>query len=133
MTSLHRRETSLSSKVYAYRRIKGNNETRRRLTGRDVRMGMQENGMKNGDPENDEKDILQQNNDIDMQDVTDRLNDYAVDDVPLELVEGLLPDEASRPKFDLDVDESMLMWKVRRMLHEEDYKKIFDNPRVGEV
>lgn len=59
--------------------------------------------------------------------------EQTVDELPLELVEGLLPDEASRPKFDLDVDESMLMWKVRRMLHEEDYKKIFDNPRVGEV
>lgn len=59
--------------------------------------------------------------------------EQAVDELPLELVEGLLPDGASRPKFDLDVDESMLMWKVRRMLHDEDYKKIFGNPRVGEV
>lgn len=63
----------------------------------------------------------------------DNDDEFTMDDVPIELVEGLLGDDASRPKFDLDVDESMLMWKVRRMLHKDDYKKIFDSPRIGEL
>lgn len=54
-------------------------------------------------------------------------------DIPVELAEGYLQEGGVRPKLDLDADEVMLMWKVRRMLHEEDYKRIFENPRVGEL
>lgn len=47
--------------------------------------------------------------------------------LPVELVEGYLDNAKVRPKIDLDADEYMLMWKLRKMLHEDDFKKIFDS------
>lgn len=52
--------------------------------------------------------------------------------LPMELVEGHLDNVRVGPKFDIDADEYMLMWKLRKMLHEDDFKKIFDGRRVGE-
>lgn len=53
------------------------------------------------------------------------------EEFPLELAEGYLDDECGRPRFDLDADEKMLVFKLQRALHKDDYKRIFDNPRVG--
>lgn len=56
------------------------------------------------------------------------------EDVPLELIDGVLDNARIRPKIDLDANEYMLMWKLRRMLHEDDFKRIFDqkNRRIGD-
>lgn len=63
----------------------------------------------------------------------DDVSDEVPDEVPVELAEGFMKDDLTRPRFDLDADENMLMWKVRRMLHQDDYKHIFDNRAVGEL
>lgn len=65
-------------------------------------------------------------------------NDDAKDDgeeVPLELVDGLLENARVRPKIDIDANESMMMLKLRRMLHEDDFNRIFDkrDSRIGEL
>lgn len=56
-------------------------------------------------------------------------------DIPLELSEGYLENTDIRPKIDIDADEDMLMWRLRRMLHKDDFKRIFDsrNSRIGEL
>jgi len=40
-----------------------------------------------------------------------------------------------RPRIDMDADEAVLLMKLRRMLHEDDFKRIFDakNRRIGEL
>lgn len=55
--------------------------------------------------------------------------------LPVELVDGYLDNAKVRPKIDIDADEYMLMWKLRKMLHEDDFKKIFDpkSRRIGEL
>lgn len=64
----------------------------------------------------------------------DELDEVPLDEVPLELVDGYLDNAKVRPKIDIDADEYMLMWKLRRMLHEDDFNKIFDqnSRRIGE-
>lgn len=61
----------------------------------------------------------------------DDVKEEAGDYFPVDLVEGYLDNAKVRPKIDIDADEYMLMWKLRKMLHEDDFKKIFDNRRIG--
>lgn len=58
----------------------------------------------------------------------------ARDFLPVDLVGGYLDNAKVRPKIDIDADEYMLMWKLRKMLHEDDFNKIFDKKsfRIGE-
>lgn len=65
----------------------------------------------------------------------DSLEDNDVDGfLPVELVEGYLENAKVGPKIDIDADEYMLMWKLRKMLHEDDFKRIFkNNLRIGEM
>lgn len=53
----------------------------------------------------------------------------------LEDAEGHLDNANVRPKIDLDADETVLLIKLRRMLHEDDFKRIFDskNRKIGEL
>lgn len=55
--------------------------------------------------------------------------------LPLEMVDGYLDNAKVRPKIDVDADEYMLMWKLRKMLHEDDFKRIFDTKsrRIGDL
>lgn len=62
-------------------------------------------------------------------DSTDEMSDK----VPIELAEGFLAEEGARPRFDMDADETMMLFKMRRMLHKDDFKRIFEHPRVGEM
>lgn len=57
------------------------------------------------------------------------------DEIPVEEVEGYLENAKVRPKIDIDADEYMLMWKLRKMLHEDDFNRIFDQKsrRIGEI
>lgn len=66
---------------------------------------------------------------VSSNDVTENITE----DVPVELAEGFMSEDLTRPRFDMDADENMLMFRVRRMLHNDDYKRIFQNPRVGEM
>ena len=58
-----------------------------------------------------------------------------LDDLPIELVDGHLDNMAVRPKIDVDADETLLMIKLRRMLHKDDFDRIFDSRdrRIGEL
>lgn len=56
----------------------------------------------------------------------DDVGDNAEDFLPIDLVDGYLDNAKVRPKIDIDADEYMLMWKLRKMLHEDDFNKIFD-------
>lgn len=55
-------------------------------------------------------------------------------EIDIELVDGFFENAKVRPRIDLDADEYMLMWKLRRLLHEDDFERIFSpkNPRIGE-
>lgn len=64
--------------------------------------------------------------------VNDDVVENIPDEIPLELAEGFLTEDV-KPRFDMDADETMLMWKFRRMLHGDDYKRIFEKRNVGEV
>lgn len=59
------------------------------------------------------------------------VQDKAPEEIPVELAEGYVEDEGGQVRFDLDADESRMLIKLRRSLHEDDYKKIFDEPGVG--
>lgn len=57
------------------------------------------------------------------------------DEVPIEHVDGLVQNANVRPMLDVDADEGMLMYKLRKELGAEDFNRIF-NPndrRIGEV
>lgn len=56
-------------------------------------------------------------------------------EVELDAVEGLMENEGARVRLSIDADERMMMWKLRRSLHADDFNRIF-NPRdrrIGEV
>lgn len=58
--------------------------------------------------------------------------DCAVGDIPVELAEGFAErDGGTQPRFDLDADETMMLWKLRCALNDDDFKRIFEHPRVG--
>lgn len=59
------------------------------------------------------------------------VNEDIPNQIPVELAEGFVDSDVTRPRFDLDTDETLLMWKLRRSLHEDDYKRIFEDPHVG--
>ena len=61
--------------------------------------------------------------------------DDADDEIPVELVEGHLENTDVRPKLDMQADEYMVLYKLRRMLHKDDFKRIFDerSRRIGEI
>lgn len=59
------------------------------------------------------------------------VQDKAPEEIPVELADGYVEDEGGQVRFDLDADESRMLIKLRRSLHEDDYKKIFDEPGVG--
>jgi len=56
-------------------------------------------------------------------------------EIRLEDTEGHLDNANVRPRIDMDADEAVLLMKLRRMLHEDDFKRIFDakNRRIGEL
>lgn len=63
----------------------------------------------------------------------DKSIDEFTDQIPVELVEGYVENDVTRSRFDLDADESMIMLRLRRSLHQDDAKRIFDNPGVGDM
>ena len=64
----------------------------------------------------------------------DDVTEEAGEEVPLDLVGGYLDNAKVRPKIDIDADDYMLMWRLRTMLHKDDFKRIFDKKsyRIGE-
>lgn len=50
-------------------------------------------------------------------------------------VEGVLENGPVRPMLDLNADEALLMWKLRKSLHADDFRKIFNEKdrRIGDV
>lgn len=65
----------------------------------------------------------------------DDMSEEVSEDMPVELADGFLEGTKVRPKLDIEVDEYMLMWKLRKMLHEDDFRRIFDSSqrRIGEI
>lgn len=64
-----------------------------------------------------------------------RARNESEDEVKLELVEGHLENARVRPRLNIDaVDERMLMFRLRRMLHKDDFDRIFNKSdrRIGE-
>lgn len=59
------------------------------------------------------------------------VQDKAPEEIPVELADGYVEDEGGQVRFDLNADESRMLIKLRRSLHDDDYKKIFDEPGVG--
>lgn len=55
------------------------------------------------------------------------------EEIPMELADGHVDNLEPRPKIDLDADELMLMIKLRRMLHADDFKRIFHRDAVGDL
>lgn len=53
----------------------------------------------------------------------------------LDVVLGHLDNAPVKPSLDMEADETILMIKLRRMLSEEDFKRIFDvkDRRIGEL
>ncbi|PXF43813.1 hypothetical protein BWQ96_06434 [Gracilariopsis chorda] len=65
----------------------------------------------------------------------DDMSEEVSEDTPVELADGFMEGTKVRPKLDIEVDEYLLMWKLRKMLHEDDFKRIFDSSqrRIGEI
>ena len=61
------------------------------------------------------------------------IQDQIPDEIPVELADGFVEDEGAKARFDLDADEAIMLLKMRRSLHEDDYKKIFNEPGVGGI
>lgn len=57
------------------------------------------------------------------------------EEIRLELVDGYLENAKVRPRIDMDANEYMMLWKLRTMLHADDFKRIFDEKsrRIGEI
>ncbi len=57
------------------------------------------------------------------------------EELRLEDVMGYMENERVKPKIDMDADETMVMIKLRRMLSEEDFNRIFNSRdrRIGEL
>lgn len=88
--------------------------------------------MKNGTPLNSDGET-QTEKDWRPHAVTNDVSESITEEVPLELAEGFINEDLTLPRFDMDADENLLMFKVRRLLHNDDYKRIFQNPKVGDM
>eukprot|EP00171_Calliarthron_tuberculosum_P019166 IDg19166t1 len=57
------------------------------------------------------------------------------EEVKLELVEGYLENAQVKPRLDIDADERMLMIRLRRSLHKDDFDRIFNkrDRRIGDL
>lgn len=62
-------------------------------------------------------------------------NDEEKDEVKLEHVMGHMENDRVRPKMDINADETTVLIKLRRMLSEEDFNRIFNSRdrRIGEL
>ena len=57
------------------------------------------------------------------------------DEIKLENVEGHMENEPFRPRFQVEVNETELLIKLKRLLHKEDFNNIFNpkNRNIGEI
>lgn len=73
--------------------------------------------------------------DDDMYKLGDDVSEELNDNIPVELADAFLDEIKSKPKLDLEVNEYLMLIKLRRMLHEDDFKRIFDSTqrRIGDI
>jgi hypothetical protein len=59
---------------------------------------------------------------------------FGGDDLSIDMVDGLIENEISRPMLDLDVDDSLMLQRLRMLMHKDDFNRIFDpkDRRIGD-
>jgi hypothetical protein len=82
------------------------------------------------DASNDEKRGRKENE----SNVGDVVEDAQSEEIDIDMVDGLMENKNVRPMLDLDVDDGLLLQRLRMAMHKDDFNRIF-NPkdrRIGD-
>jgi hypothetical protein len=67
-------------------------------------------------------------------DMGDIVEDAQSEEIDIDMVDGLMENKNVRPMLDLDIDDSLLLQRLRMSMHKDDFNRIF-NPkdrRIGD-